>query len=63
MKDLTAHRAFLEDKLEIAASRLAVNDVKIAVLEGLLRTLCEGLEAENVPIPPDLLDWWEGWRT
>ena len=24
----------------------------------LLFTLCSGLEASKVPLPPDLLDWW-----
>jgi len=26
--------------------------------EGLLATLCEGLEEDGVPLPPELLDWW-----
>ena len=52
----------LEDKLEIAASRLAVNDLYVVVLEGLLKTLCEDLEANECTFPPGLLDWWEGYK-
>ena len=54
----------LEDLLEIAASRLAVNDLYIVELEGLLVTLCENLSysyeglCESSPLPPELQDWW-----
>lgn len=34
----------------------------ITQMEGLLRALCEGLEESEVPFPPDLLDWWEGYK-
>ena len=28
----------------------------------LLYTLCSGLDADNVPMPPELLDWWIGYK-
>jgi hypothetical protein len=30
----------------------------IAQMEGLLETLCQGLEAGEIPLPPELLNWW-----
>ncbi len=51
-----------EEQLEVAAARLLVNDLYILQMEGLLRTLCLGLEETKVTIPPDLLDWWAGYR-
>ena len=35
----------------------------IAQMEGLLETLCVGLEESEVPFPPDLLDWWDTYNT
>ena len=34
----------------------------IAQMEGLLETLCENLTYSSVPLPPELLDWWEGYK-
>ena len=48
----------LEDLLEIAASRLAVCDIYIVEMEGLLKTLCEDLERDEGYLRPELLDWW-----
>jgi len=31
---------------------------KLDIAEALLSTLCLGLEADGVPMPPELLDWW-----
>ena len=31
---------------------------RLEVAEGLLETLCEGLEADNVDMPPELFAWW-----
>jgi len=31
---------------------------RLDIAEGLLVTLCGGLEADGVPLPPELLDWW-----
>jgi hypothetical protein len=28
----------------------------------LLVTICMGLEAERIPFPPDLADWWCGYK-
>lgn len=33
-------------------------DVEFKQMEGLLETICMGLEENDIPMPPELLDWW-----
>ncbi len=35
---------------------------KLNRANALLVTICSGLEAEGIPFPPELLDWWLGYK-
>ena len=52
----------LEDLLEIAASRLAVCDIYIVEMEGLLETVCEDLERDECYLRRDLREWYAGYK-
>ena len=35
---------------------------ELELANSLLCALCAGLEGDNVPMPPELLDWWIGYK-
>ena len=35
---------------------------KLEIANSLLTTLCSGLDVSKVPMPPELLDWWIGYK-